>query len=310
MQSSTGSDSILLQRVIEDGVILRIGPLSIEVKIQQSEVAKEFLALYEGYPFDLGSALADFRIELKTSTLVRAGIRRQIQAYVDHQTLFEPAPKNLGVPMLESAINWCIGNRIARYLLIHAAAVEREGRAVVLPGASGVGKSTLTTALVANGWRLLSDEVTIIDPTGGLLRPHPRPISLKNETIDLIADRYPQFAAKKRYEGTTKGTVAYVKAPADAIEKADCLARPFLVAALMYDSDSRLTCDRLEKAEAFMLLARESPNYTIMLERGFQTLANFVEACDHYELTYSDLDEAVRTINELSNGAAKDAQAA
>ncbi len=65
-----------------------------------------------------------------------------------------------------------------------------------------------------------------------------------------------------------------------------------------------------EKAKAFMLLARQSPNYKIMLGRGFQTLANFVEACDHYTLTYSDLDEAVRSINELSRGAAKDTQAA
>jgi HprK-related kinase A len=310
MQSSTGSDSTLLQRVIEDGVILRIGPLSIEVKIQQAEVAHEFLALYEGYPFDLGSALADFRIELKTSTLLRAGMRRRIQVYVDHQTLFQPVPTNLGVPMLESAINWCIGTRIARYLLIHAAGVERDGRAVVLPGDSGAGKSTLTTALVANGWRLLSDEVTIVDPRDGLLRPHPRPISLKNETIDLIADRYPQLTANKRYEGTTKGTVGFVKAPHDAIQNADRSSRPSLVVALAYHPGSHLTCDRLEKAKAFMLLARQSPNYKIMLGRGFQTLANFVEACDHYTLTYSDLDEAVRSINELSRGAVKDTQAA
>ena len=133
---------------------------------------------------------------------------------------------------------------------------------------------------------------------------------MKNETIGLIASRYPQLAAKKHYEGTTKGRVAFLKAPPEAIQKADCPARPSLLVALAYHSDSHLTCDRLEKAKAFMLLARQSPSYAIMLERGFHTLANFVEACDHYALTYSDLDEAVRTINELSHGAAKDTQAA
>ncbi|MCH9052405.1 MAG: HprK-related kinase A [Proteobacteria bacterium] len=310
MLSTGPTHPVLLQRIVEDGLVLQIGPFSIGLKIQETEVAREVLALYEGYPFSLKPELLDFRIELKPLPLLRAGMRRRIQAYVDHQTVFKPVPPHLGVPLLESAINWCIGNRIARYLLIHGAVVEREGRAVVLPGSSGAGKSTLTAALVAEGWRLLSDEVTIIDPRDGLLRPHPRPISLKNETIGLIASRYPQLAAKKHYEGTTKGRVAFLKAPPEAIQKADCPARPSLLVALAYHSDSHLTCDRLEKAKAFMLLARQSPSYAIMLERGFHTLANFVEACDHYALTYSDLDEAVRTINELSHGAAKDTQAA
>ncbi|MEE8119938.1 MAG: HprK-related kinase A [Anaerolineales bacterium] len=310
MASTAPTYPVLLQRIVEDGLILQIGSFSIGIKIQETEVAREVLALYEGYPFDLEPALSDFRIELKPSTLLRARVRRRIQAYVDHQIVFQPVHPRLGVPLLESAINWGIAARTARYLLIHGAVVEREGRAVVMPGTSGAGKSTLTAALVANGWRLLTDEVTIIDPRDGLLQPHPRPISLKNETIDLIAGRYPQLAAKKHYEGTTKGRVAFLKTPRDAIQKADCPAKPSLVIALNYNPAGVLTCDPLEKAKAFMLLARQSPTYKILLERGFQTLANFVEACDHYSLTYSDLDEAIRIIDELSGGAGKGAQAA
>ena len=310
MAGSAPTFPVLLQRIVKDGLILQIGPFSIGIKIQEIEVAREVLALYEGYSFNLEPALVDFRIEIKSSTLLRARLQRRIQAYADHKTVFKPVHPRLGVPLLESAINWCIATRTARYLIIHGAVVEREGRAVVMPGISGAGKSTLTAALVANGWRLLSDEVTIIDPRNGMLRPHPRPISLKNETIGLIAGRYPQLAAKRHYEGTTKGTVAFLKAPLDAIEKADYSARPSLLVAINYNPAGILTCDRLEKAKSFMLLARQSSNYKIMLERGFHTLANFVEASDHYVLTYSDLDEAVESINELSNGAAKDTQAA
>ncbi len=310
MASNAPAFPVLLERIVEDGLILQIGPLSIGIKVQEPEVAREILDLYEGYAFDLEPALVDFRIEIKSSTLSRVGLRRRIQAYVDHKPFFKPVHPRMGVPLLESTINWCVATRIARYLIIHGAVVEREGRAVVMPGISGAGKSTLTAALVATGWRLLSDEVTIIDPRDGLLRPHPRPISLKNETIDLIAGRYPQFATKKRYEGTSKGTVAFLKVPHDAIEKADCSARPSLLVAIKYDPAGTLTCDRLEKAKTFMLLARQSLNYKIMLERGFHTLANTVESSEHYLLTYSNLDEAVRTIDELANGADKDTQAA
>ena len=310
MESSAPSCPGLLQRIVEDGAILQIGSFSFQIKIEDTAVAREFLALYEGYPFNMEPALPNFRIEIKSSTHLRAGMRRRLQAYLDHQPLFQPAPPHLGIPMLESVINWCMGDRVARYLVLHGAVVEREGRAVVMPGASGAGKSTLTAALIAEGWRLLSDEVTIVDPRDGFLRPHPRPISLKNEAIDLIVDRHPKLTTNKRYEGTTKGTVGFVKVPRDAIQNADRSSRPSLVVALAYHPGSHLTCDRLEKAKAFMLLARQSPNYKTMLGLGFQTLANFVEACDHYTLTYSDLDEAVRTINELSRGAVKDTQAA
>ena len=158
MERSVPSQPILLRRIVEDGVVLRIGSFSMEIKVQEAMVAREILALYEGYPFDLEPALPDFRIELKPSTLLRVRVRRRIQAYVDQKTVFKPVHPRLGVPLLESAINWSIATRTARYLLIHGAVVEREGRAVVMPGISGAGKSTLTAALVANGWRLLSDD--------------------------------------------------------------------------------------------------------------------------------------------------------
>src|SRR3546814_969352 len=49
-----------------------------------------------------------------------------------------------------------------QFLIIHAAALEKSGRAAILPGAPGSGKSTLTAYLVHNGWRLLSDELALI----------------------------------------------------------------------------------------------------------------------------------------------------
>ena len=168
MENSISSDPILLRRIVEDGVVLQIGSFSVGVKIHDIKVAQEVLALYEGYPFESGTALSDFRIELKPSALSRAWIQNHVQVYIDQQTPFKPLPRHLGLPMVESAINWCIGTRVARYLLIHGAVIEREDRAVVMPGVSGAGKSTLTAALVANGWRLLSDEVAISDPRNGL----------------------------------------------------------------------------------------------------------------------------------------------
>jgi hypothetical protein len=51
---------------------------------------------------------------------------------------------------------------------LHAGCVVRNGKAVLLAAASGVGKSTLTLALALQGWSLLADDWTFVanSPTG------------------------------------------------------------------------------------------------------------------------------------------------
>jgi hypothetical protein len=59
--------------------------------------------------------------------------------------------------------------------VLHAAAIDVGGRALVLCGPSGAGKTTLALALTARGHRLLTEEVVWVDHTG-LVRGLPRPI--------------------------------------------------------------------------------------------------------------------------------------
>src|SRR3546814_3330456 len=92
--------------------------------------------------------------------------------------------------MLEWGLNWCIGLHGHRYLIIHAAAIERNGLAVILPGAPGSGKSTLTAFLVHHGWRLLSDELALVSLHDGRLTALARPIGLKNRSIDLRSEEH------------------------------------------------------------------------------------------------------------------------
>ena len=58
-------------------------------------------------------------------------------------------------------------------ILLHAGAVERDGRAVVVVGESGRGKSTLTAALVRDGFAYLTDELVQIDPVTLRVAPVP-----------------------------------------------------------------------------------------------------------------------------------------
>lgn len=53
--------------------------------------------------------------------------------------------------------------------LLHASCVAIGGRAVLIAGASGRGKSDLALRLIDRGARLVSDDYTLVAPRGGIL---------------------------------------------------------------------------------------------------------------------------------------------
>jgi hypothetical protein len=58
---------------------------------------------------------------------------------------------------------------------LHAGAVVGDGGAIAIAAAAGGGKSTLLSALIANGFELLSDDVVALEGEGELVLAHPGP---------------------------------------------------------------------------------------------------------------------------------------
>jgi hypothetical protein len=81
-----------------------------------------------------------------------------------------------------SALEWqlslFIAQRAPDRIFVHAGAVEWKGRALLVPGRSFSGKSTLVAQLVRAGCAYLSDEYAILD-SKGTCHPHPRRLSLR-----------------------------------------------------------------------------------------------------------------------------------
>jgi hypothetical protein len=72
---------------------------------------------------------------------------------------------------------------------IHAAAVARNGRSLLLPGSSGAGKSTLTIALIRAGFDFLGDDITFVEDAGGLKTlAFPEKVDVTDETLPLFAE--------------------------------------------------------------------------------------------------------------------------
>ncbi len=77
------------------------------------------------------------------------------------------------------------------HLFVHAGVVGIEGRAWVLVGGSGAGKSSTVGVLVREGALYLSDEIALLDPDGATVAPFTLPLALKPWTLTATGDLPP-----------------------------------------------------------------------------------------------------------------------
>jgi HprK-related kinase A len=179
--------------------------------------------------------------------------------------------------------------------------VERNGGALLLPGRPGAGKSTLCAALVLAGWRLLSDELALVDPKDGRVRALARPISLKNDAIEIIRGLAPGTTFGPFAIDTRKGTVAHMKPPSRSVRRAEEPAVPHWIVMPRYVAGEALHLERASKTSAFWGMADNSLNYEILGETGFTALVRLIDSCQCYSLTHSDLCDAVAALDRLSD---------
>ncbi|MDX1382841.1 MAG: hypothetical protein R3190_04300 [Thermoanaerobaculia bacterium] len=78
---------------------------------------------------------------------------------------------------LESTIRFEIADGTSDWLFVHSGAVGWHRRAIIVPGASGSGKSHLVRALVDAGCTYYSDEFAVLDARGRV-HPFPSPLAL------------------------------------------------------------------------------------------------------------------------------------
>tara|TARA_Y100000591_G_scaffold213056_1_gene184879 strand:+ start:13 stop:876 length:864 start_codon:yes stop_codon:yes gene_type:complete len=51
-------------------------------------------------------------------------------------------------------------------IVLHASAIEKEGKSLIFVGNPGMGKSTLVLKLVENGWNFITEDICVIDKAG------------------------------------------------------------------------------------------------------------------------------------------------
>ena len=260
--------------------------------------------LYADYPLepplDSEQGFADFHVSVEPPRNLRRWIAPQAVFRFDRFLPFKPLPAAQAFPLFEWGLNWCFSTQYHRHLVIHGAVIERNGRALILPAPPGSGKSTLCAALVTRGWRLLSDELSLIKLDELRVVPMCRPLSLKNESLQIIHDFEPSAIFGSPAYDTTKGTVGHMRAPASSVQRSQEEAIPAWVVFPQYQTGAAAQMTPQPKATAFMKIAENTFNYSMMGLPGFKSIAQLVDCCDCYDFTYSNLDEAISIFHALS----------
>jgi hypothetical protein len=116
----------------------------------------------------------------------RPGEREAVQTRVELRDnrvlvdgeLFRWTRQNGALDVIDAAVRSRVAVLAPEHVFIHAGVVAHRGRALLLPGRSLAGKTTLVAALVAQGAEYLSDEFAVLDGDG-MVHPYLKPLSLR-----------------------------------------------------------------------------------------------------------------------------------
>lgn len=82
----------------------------------------------------------------------------------------------------ESDLQIYVAERAPRHVFVHAGVVGWRGQAILLPGSSRSGKSTLVAELIRAGATYYSDEYAVLDAAGHV-HPYARPLRLRQDGL-------------------------------------------------------------------------------------------------------------------------------
>ena len=129
----------------------------------------------------------------------------------------------------------------------------------------------------------------------------PRPVSLKNQSIDIIRHHYPDALFGPIIKGTTKGDVSHLKPPITSVMQEKQKANITYIVFPCYKHGSETMIEEKARADAGMSLIQNAFNFNILGVQGFEAVTKVIDQAKSFEITYPDLDQALKAIDQIVN---------
>ncbi|WP_295435427.1 hypothetical protein [uncultured Thiodictyon sp.] len=184
-----------------------------------------------------------------------------------------------------------------RLLVVHGGGlVAPDGRAFLLVAPGGSGKSTLTAALNAAGYGLLSDDVVPVTPDGELVGLG-LPLCLKPGSWPVLAGCRPDLAQAP----TVQRLGQAVRFLPPCGRAATGLRAPALFLFPRFRPGRAPRCEPLSPARALQGIIEAEAVIRDLTQIKLEALARWVSKVPAYAISYPDLDQGLALVRDLLN---------
>ena len=184
---------------------------------------------------------------------------------------------------LISRINAVLLEEVKDFLILHAGAIKKDGRVVLVPGFAGSGKSTLVTWFVLHGWDYLGEDLIFLGLTDKKIYPYPIPLRLKSppEKLVNLLNQEPNIKVDRF---SSEEQCLYHFKPKKGFSDAFALANLHTLVFPVFSSETPSSLQPLGKKDAFTSLCTCCLNFSSCPQEAFDLLFSISQATEAYEL--------------------------
>ena len=248
-------------------------------------------------------ALAHLEVDAPASATVILDV---VESEAGHVILDDLVPRGYCrdveslTPLVKSLVSQTARSRHRYVLEIHAGVVSTGVACMLLPGAPGSGKSTLTLGLMLAGFEYLSDEVALLDEATLDIRAFPLALGIKPGAVAVLAPSCPEIATLDVHSREDGQYVRYLPPPRDRCAPQDATRPARWLIFPRYEAGVRTELRPIPRPEALRRLLRECTAMPELLDEArVEALVRWMRKLECFELPMSSLDDAVALIGRV-----------
>lgn len=201
------------------------------------------------------------------------------------------------VPYVEWVVTTAAVNCLRPNYLVHAGAVAWGNCGMILPAASGRGKSSLVAKLVTDGWQYLSDEVAVIEREHGRLLPLAKSLRLHEGARSVLQSVHPRLAPASPHRALDSSPIWYLAPDPRWLPDAPPLLRVAVIPS--FDVASPTELRPASPSEILSCILNQSFNLREHGANAVGDLVRYLGAVRCYTLSFNDLDEAALILRKV-----------